>query len=44
MKLNKIFSAILAAAMCLTFTAVNVSAANADKVVDNADILTDSEE
>lgn len=44
MKFNKIFSAILAAAMCLTFTAVNVSAANADKVVDNADILTDSEE
>ncbi|MBR4097098.1 MAG: TPM domain-containing protein [Oscillospiraceae bacterium] len=44
MKLNKIFSAILAAAMCLTFTAINVSAANADKVVDNADILTDSEE
>ena len=44
MKLNKIFSAILAAAMCLAFTAVNVSAANADKVVDMADILTDSEE
>lgn len=44
MKFNKIFSAILAAAMCLIFTAVNVSAANADKVVDNADILTDSEE
>ncbi len=44
MKLNKIFSAILAAAMCITLSAVNVSAANADKIVDNADILTDSEE
>lgn len=44
MKFNKIFSAILAAAMCVTFAAVNVSAANADKVVDMADILTDSEE
>jgi len=44
MKFNKIFSAILAAAMCLTITAVNASAANADKVVDMADILTDSEE
>lgn len=44
MKLKKIFSAILAAAMCIAFSAVNVSAANPDKVVDNADILTDSEE
>lgn len=44
MKVNKIFSSILAAAMCLTFTAVNVSAANDDKVVDNAAILSDSEE
>lgn len=44
MKLNKVFSAILAAVMCLTFTAVNVSAANDDKVVDNAAILSDSEE
>ena len=44
MKFRKIFSAILAAAMCVTFASVNVSAANADKVVDMADILTDSEE
>ncbi len=44
MKLKKIFSAVLAAAMCIAFSAVNVSAANSDKVVDNAGILTDSEE
>ncbi len=44
MKFNKILSAILAAAICVTFSAVNVSAENADKVVDNADILTNSEE
>ena len=44
MKLNKIFSAILAAVMCVTFAVVNVSAANDDKVVDYADILSDSEE
>lgn len=42
--LKKIFSAILAMAMCVTFSAVNVSATNADKIVDNADILSDSEE
>lgn len=41
---KKIFSAILAAAMCVTFATVSVSAQNADKVVDNAGILNDSEE
>lgn len=44
MKLNKIFSAILAAAMCIAFSSVTVFAANSDKVVDNADILSESEE
>ncbi len=43
MKFKKIFSAILAA-MCVTLSSVNVSAANVDKVVDNAGILSDSEE
>ncbi|MBQ8787140.1 MAG: TPM domain-containing protein [Oscillospiraceae bacterium] len=44
MKFKKIFSSILAVAMCITLSAMNVSAANTDKIVDNADILTDSEE
>ncbi len=44
MKLNKVFSAILAAVMCIAFSASNVCAENADKVVDNACILSDSEE
>ncbi len=42
--MKRLFSAILAAAMCIAFASVNAIAANSDKVVDYANILTDSEE
>ncbi|MBQ5317836.1 MAG: TPM domain-containing protein [Oscillospiraceae bacterium] len=44
MKFNRLFSAILAAVMCIAFSSANVFAANADKVVDMAGVLDDAEE
>ncbi len=44
MKLSRIFSALLSVVVCVTLLSVNSFAANNDKVVDAADLLSDNEE
>lgn len=44
MNFRKFIVTLLAAVMCIAFSATTVFADNADKVIDNADLLSDSEE
>ncbi len=44
MKIKKLFSVFLSVIICAALTSVTAFAENADKVADNADLLSDSEE